>query len=121
MSATLFSLAFGVGTQNRQGTWLEVFYAQPLLNPSAELVAAVAPILGYTEGNQAIAAHLSAQGKACATLEPIPASAYPTPAARPQNSRLDCSKLARAVSVRLPPWISRVRARYCALSSSRAG
>ena len=54
MSTTLFSLAFGVGTQNRQGAWLEVFYAQPLLNPSAELVAAIAPILGYTEGNQAI-------------------------------------------------------------------
>ncbi len=55
MSTTLFSLAFGVGTQNRQGAWLEVFYAQPLLNPSAELVAAIAPVLGYTEGNQAIA------------------------------------------------------------------
>ena len=41
MTATLFSLAFGVGTQNRQGAWLEVFYAQPLLNPGAELVAAV--------------------------------------------------------------------------------
>ena len=46
MSTTLFSLAFGVGTQNRQGAWLEVFYAQPLLHPSAELVAAIAPILG---------------------------------------------------------------------------
>lgn len=55
MSTSLFSLAFGVGTQNRQGTWLEVFYALPLLNPSAEIVAAVAPILGYTGGNQAIA------------------------------------------------------------------
>lgn len=54
MSTTLFSLAFGVGTQNRQGTWLEVFYAQPLINPSAELVAAVTPLLGYTGGNQAI-------------------------------------------------------------------
>jgi 2,3,4,5-tetrahydropyridine-2-carboxylate N-succinyltransferase len=55
MSTSLFSLAFGVGTQNRQGTWLEVFYALPLLNPSAEIVDAVAPILGYTGGNQAIA------------------------------------------------------------------
>ena len=54
MSTTLFSLAFGVGTQNRQGAWLEVFYASPLLNPAAEIVAAVAPILGYSEGNQAI-------------------------------------------------------------------
>ncbi len=55
MSSTLFSLAFGLGTQNRKGAWLEVFYSQPLLAPSAELVAAVAPILGYEGGNQAIA------------------------------------------------------------------
>ncbi|CAI8876199.1 2,3,4,5-tetrahydropyridine-2,6-dicarboxylate N-succinyltransferase [Pseudomonas soli] len=55
MSQSLFSLAFGVGTQNRQGTWLEVFYAQPVLKPSAELVAAIAPVLGYEGGNQAIA------------------------------------------------------------------
>lgn len=55
MSQSLYSLAFGVGTQNRQGNWLEVFYAQPLLAPSAELVAAVAPLLGYSGGNQAIA------------------------------------------------------------------
>ncbi|WP_268799905.1 2,3,4,5-tetrahydropyridine-2,6-dicarboxylate N-succinyltransferase [Pseudomonas huanghezhanensis] len=54
MSTSLFSLAFGVGTQNRQGAWLEVFYAQPLINPSAELVAAIAPVIGYTGGNQAI-------------------------------------------------------------------
>ncbi len=54
MSNSLFSLAFGVGTQNRQGNWLEVFYAQPLLNPSAELVAKVAAKLNYTGGNQAI-------------------------------------------------------------------
>ncbi len=54
MSTTLFSLAFGVGTQNRQGTWLEVFYAQPLINPSAAVIAAVSPVLGYTGGNQAI-------------------------------------------------------------------
>ncbi|PSS48995.1 2,3,4,5-tetrahydropyridine-2,6-dicarboxylate N-succinyltransferase [Pseudomonas sp. BBP2017] len=54
MSTTLFSLAFGVGTQNRQGAWLEVFYAQPLINPSAELVAAITPVLGYEGGNQAI-------------------------------------------------------------------
>ncbi|MDD0972377.1 2,3,4,5-tetrahydropyridine-2,6-dicarboxylate N-succinyltransferase [Pseudomonas fontis] len=55
MSTSLFSLAFGVGTQNRQGAWLEVFYAQPLVNPSAELIAAITPILGYEGGNQAMA------------------------------------------------------------------
>lgn len=55
MSKSLFSIAFGVGTQNRQGNWLEVFYAQPLLGPSAELVAAISPLLNYEGGNQAIA------------------------------------------------------------------
>ncbi|MHA6494308.1 2,3,4,5-tetrahydropyridine-2,6-dicarboxylate N-succinyltransferase [Pseudomonas borbori] len=54
MTTTLFSLAFGVGTQNRQNTWLEVFYAQPLLNPSSELVSKIADKLGYQGGNQAI-------------------------------------------------------------------
>lgn len=55
MSQNLYSIAFGVGTQNRQGAWLEVFYAQPLLNPAAELVAAAAETLGYQGGNQTIA------------------------------------------------------------------
>ena len=55
MTTSLFSLAFGVGTQNRQGAWLEVFYAQPLLNPCAELISAVLPLLDYTGGNQDIA------------------------------------------------------------------
>jgi len=54
MSSTLFSLAFGVGTQNRQGAWLEVFYAQPLVSPSEALVNAISGPLGYTGGNQAI-------------------------------------------------------------------
>ncbi|MEB0205714.1 dTDP-4-dehydrorhamnose reductase [Pseudomonas sp. CCC3.1] len=56
---------------------------------------------GFT---QAIAEHLTAQGKQCATLEPIPASAYPAPAARPQNSRLDCSRLVREWHVSQPDW-----------------
>ncbi|OKA18824.1 dTDP-4-dehydrorhamnose reductase [Pseudomonas versuta] len=61
---------------------------------------------GFT---QAIAEHLSAQGKPCATLEPIPASAYPTPAARPQNSRLDCSRLEREWQVVQPAWQNALR------------
>lgn len=52
--STLYSIAFGVGTQNRQGAWLEVFYAQPLLTPDAALVEAVAPVLGYEGGNQTL-------------------------------------------------------------------
>ena len=56
---------------------------------------------GFT---QAIAEPLIAAGKPCATLKPIPASAYPTPAARPQNSRLDCSRLSREWAVTQPDW-----------------
>ncbi|MBD1586126.1 sugar nucleotide-binding protein, partial [Pseudomonas typographi] len=33
-----------------------------------------------------------------------PSSEYPTPAQRPLNSRLDCSKLAREWGVAQPAW-----------------
>ncbi|UAW97686.1 2,3,4,5-tetrahydropyridine-2,6-dicarboxylate N-succinyltransferase [Halopseudomonas nanhaiensis] len=49
-----FSLAFGVGTQNSAGNWLEVFYPQPLLHPDSRLVQVVAEQLGYSEGNHAL-------------------------------------------------------------------
>jgi len=38
------------------------------------------------------------------TLDPIPASAYPTPAARPANSRMDASKLRDTFGIELPTW-----------------
>ncbi|MGY4491839.1 dTDP-4-dehydrorhamnose reductase [Pseudomonas sp. TE3610] len=53
---------------------------------------------------QEIGKHLLAQDKPCATLEPIPSSAYPTPAVRPLNSRLDCSRLEQQWNVHLPHW-----------------
>ncbi|MCR4509594.1 2,3,4,5-tetrahydropyridine-2,6-dicarboxylate N-succinyltransferase [Pseudomonas sp. 32.2.56] len=71
MSTTLFSLAFGVGTQNRQGTWLEVFYAQPLLNPASELVAKVVEKLGYQGGNQAIAITTNQAGDLAEALKNV--------------------------------------------------
>ena len=39
-----------------------------------------------------------------AELVPIPTSEYPTPARRPENSRLDCGKLERVFGVTLKPW-----------------
>lgn len=54
----------------------------------------------------AIAAHLRSQSKSVATLQPIPSSAYPTPAQRPLNSRLDCSRLQQDWQVQLPDWQS---------------
>lgn len=43
-------------------------------------------------------------GGPTAGVESITSAAYPTPAVRPSNSRLDSSKLERAHGVRLPEW-----------------
>ncbi|HCN45817.1 MAG TPA: dTDP-4-dehydrorhamnose reductase [Pseudomonas sp.] len=53
---------------------------------------------------QAIGEQLKAQGKPCANLVPIASSEYPTPARRPLNSRLDCSRLQREWNVSQPDW-----------------
>ena len=58
---------------------------------------------------EAIGEHLRAQGKACAELEAIPSSAYPTPAKRPLNSRLDCSRLQQQWHVSQPQWQDALR------------
>lgn len=43
----MFSLAFGAGTQDRHGNWLEVYYPHPLLHPAPALVALITQILGH--------------------------------------------------------------------------
>ena len=42
-------------------------------------------------------------------LAPIPTNAYPTPARRPHNSRLDTRKLQSVFGLTLPPWQVGVR------------
>lgn len=58
---------------------------------------------------QAIGEHLRAEGKACAELEAIPTSAYPTPARRPLNSRLDCNRLQQQWHISQPQWQDALR------------
>ncbi|WP_339425148.1 dTDP-4-dehydrorhamnose reductase [Pseudomonas proteolytica] len=58
---------------------------------------------------QAIGEQLLAEGMACAALEGIPASEYPTPAKRPLNSRLDCSRLQQQWQVSQPQWREALR------------
>lgn len=53
-------------------------------------------------------------------VQGIPASAYPTPAARPANSRLDCGKLETALGITLPDWREGVNAVVDALVSENA-
>ncbi len=49
----LFSIGLGIGTKNAKGDWLEVFYPQPVLSPSATWEAEVRKA-GYSTGNQCI-------------------------------------------------------------------
>ena len=49
----MFSLAFGAGTQDRNGNWLEVCYPRPLLNPASEVFAQVEKILSHPAGANA--------------------------------------------------------------------
>jgi len=42
----------------------------------------------------------------CRHINPIPTSAYPLPAPRPLNSRLDCTRAAEMLGIALPSWES---------------
>lgn len=46
-----FAIGIGVGTKNTQNEWLEVFFPQPLLAPSAEVAQAVSAVVGHSQGN----------------------------------------------------------------------
>lgn len=49
-----FALGLATATKNRDGKIIEAFFPTPILAPSEALVAALAPIAGYQEGNQAL-------------------------------------------------------------------
>ncbi|EGQ8443842.1 2,3,4,5-tetrahydropyridine-2,6-dicarboxylate N-succinyltransferase [Vibrio cholerae] len=49
-----FALGLATATKNRDGKIIEAFFPTPILAPSDALVAALAPIAGYQEGNQAL-------------------------------------------------------------------
>jgi dTDP-4-dehydrorhamnose reductase len=53
---------------------------------------------------KAIALHAQRTGTRLAAVEAIPASAYPTKAARPRNSRLDLHRLEREWGIAAPAW-----------------
>lgn len=58
----------------------------------------------WAEFAEAIFALSREAGGPFARVKPIPTSAYPTPARRPANSRLDNAKLAREHGLALPHW-----------------
>ncbi len=57
---------------------------------------------------EAIFAASAAHGGPVAAVRHIPSTDYPTPARRPANSRLDCTKLARTYGMDLGHWMQAV-------------
>jgi dTDP-4-dehydrorhamnose reductase len=57
----------------------------------------------------AFAEAIMAEAGLPARIEPIPTAAYPTPARRPLNSRLDCGSLEAAFGIARPDWRAALR------------
>jgi dTDP-4-dehydrorhamnose reductase len=63
-------------------------------------------IASWAEFATAVFAASAARGGPSANVVPISSAEYQTPARRPANSRLDCTKIARVHRVALPHWLS---------------
>ena len=72
----VFSLAAGIGSKNRQGDWLDVFYPAPLLHPNQAIVSAIQDSLGYQEGNQIITLDDEAISRLHAALSEVDAASF---------------------------------------------
>ncbi len=79
-----FALGFGTATKNRDGKIIEVFFPTPILNPSDQLVADLAAVAGYSEGNQALeitAAQSAELAKVFAANDQVASAAFAEKAA----------------------------------------
>ena len=47
----MYSFAFGIGTKNLNGDWLEVYYPSPLFKPDSAVMSQVSSVLDYQGGN----------------------------------------------------------------------
>ena len=62
------------------------------------------PDASWADFAEAIFAGAAARGRKAPVVDRIPTSAYPTPAKRPAQSRLDSTKLAAVHGISLPDW-----------------
>lgn len=51
-----------------------------------------------------LAAQIPSYEMVCQAIDPIPTAEYPTPARRPPNSVLDCSRIRKAFDIEIPHW-----------------
>jgi dTDP-4-dehydrorhamnose reductase len=87
---------------------------QMIERPKASALRGVFHLVGsgeatWAEFADAVFAESRAVGGPSARVIPIPSSAYPTPAQRPANSRLNGDKILAAYGVRLPAWRDSLR------------
>ncbi|MFP3979092.1 2,3,4,5-tetrahydropyridine-2,6-dicarboxylate N-succinyltransferase [Marinobacter sp. KMM 10035] len=82
-----FAFGIGIGSQNNQGEWLEVFYQQPMITPETELIDAVETVLNYQGGNQAIQATAEQLTQLATALRQIGATEQASLAERAAGSK----------------------------------
>lgn len=64
-----FAFGIGIGTQNLQGDWLEIYYPQPLLNPPTSLMSLSRQALGGVQGNVAVQPSMEQLSELAAQLD----------------------------------------------------
>jgi len=115
---------FGCPTSANDIAAAVVIIARKLLQDSSAPLRGVFHLSGTGETNWANFAKqifaLSAEnGGKSIVVNDITTAQYPTPARRPANSRLDCSKLEKVYGIKLPSWQTSTRAVVTALAQSK--
>ena len=115
---------FGCPTSANDIAAAVVTIARKLVEDSSAPLRGVFHLSGTGETNWANFAKqifaLSAEnGGKSIVVNDITTEQYPTPARRPANSRLDCSKLEEVYGIKLPSWQTSTRAVVTALAQSK--
>lgn len=115
---------FGCPTSANDIAAAVVTIARKLVEDSSARLRGVFHLSGTGETNWANFAKqifaLSAEnGGKSIVVNDITTEQYPTPARRPANSRLDCSKLEEVYGIKLPSWQTSTRAVVTALAQSK--
>ncbi len=115
---------FGCPTSANDIAAAVITIARRLVEDSSAHLRGVFHLSGTGETNWAnfakqIFAFSEENGGKSMIVNDITTAQYPTPARRPANSRLDCSKLEAVYGIRLPNWQTSARAVVTALAQSK--
>ena len=115
---------FGCPTSANDIAAAVVTIARKLAEDSSAPLRGVFHLSGTGETNWAnfakqIFAFSAENGGKSIVVNDITTAQYPTPARRPANSRLDCSKLEEVYGIKLPSWQTSTRAVVTALAQSK--